>query len=88
MFGKLIASLFLILIMLVPVAIVLTWHRIGAIWVAGYVFGIATIPFVAIGALRSASEMFEENKAMIAFAVYGCAVVVISLVAAALGFIQ
>jgi hypothetical protein len=85
--GKLIAILFLAAIALIPVAIVALWDRLGAIWVAGYVTGIITVPLVGIAALRAMSVVFEETRAVIAFVIFGCSVIVISLAAAAYAFI-
>lgn len=88
MLSKLIAVLSLATLTLIPVAIVAFWHRMGAIWVAGYVVGIVTVPLVGIGALRAMSEMFDETKALIAFVVFGCAVIAISLAAATYVFLH
>lgn len=86
MLGKLIAIVLLSAIALIPVAIVALWNCLGAIWVTGYVVGIVTVPLVAIGALRATSAVFEETKAFIAFIIFGCLVIVISLAAAAYAF--
>jgi hypothetical protein len=88
MTGKLTAIVFLTAIALVPVAIVALWHRIGAVWVAGYVVGIVTVPLVGIGALRAMSAVFEEPKAVIALVVFGCSVIVVSLAAATYAFVH
>lgn len=86
MTGKLIAVLFLAAIALIPVAIVALWDRAGAVWVAGYVTGIITVPLVGIAALRATSVLFEETRAIIAFVVFGSSVIVVSLAAAAYAF--
>lgn len=86
MLGKSIAVVFLAAITLVPVAIVTFWQRLGAIWVTGYVVGIVTVPLVGIGALRATSAMFEETNAFIAFVVFGCSAIAISLAAALYAF--
>ena len=83
MLSRLIALIFLAAIALIPVAIVAFWHRMGAIWVAGYAVGIITVPLVGIGALRAMSAMFEEPKAVIALVIFGGSVIVVSLAAAA-----
>lgn len=88
MLGKLIAVIFLAAVALVPVAIVAFWHRMGAIWVTGYVVGIVTVPLVGIGALRATSAMFEETNAFIAFIAFGCSAIAISLAAALYAFIH
>jgi hypothetical protein len=83
MLSRLVAIVFLTAIALIPVAIVALWHRPGAIWVAGYVAGIITVPLVGIGALRAMSAVFEEPKAVIALVIFGGSVIVVSLAAAA-----
>lgn len=83
MFRRFVAILFLAAIALIPVAIVAVWHSMGAVWVAGYVVGIITVPLVGIGALRAMSAVFEEPKAVIALVLFGCSVIVLSLAAAA-----
>lgn len=88
MSGKLIAILFLTAIALIPVAIVALWDRVGAVWVAGYVTGIITVPLVGIAALRAMSAVFEETRAVIALVVFGCSVIFVSLAAAAYAFIR
>ena len=88
MVGKSIAIAFLATVALVPVAIVVYWHHLGAAWIAGYVVGMITVPLVGIGALRAASELFEDDKAFVAFVIFGFTAVAISLAAAALGSAQ
>jgi hypothetical protein len=80
--AKLLSTMFLVTIALVPIAIVAAWDRMGAIWVAGYAVGIVTGPVVGIGALRALSAVFDETKALVAAIVFGCSVIVISLAAA------
>lgn len=82
MLSRLVALMFLAAVALAPLAIVGFWHRLGAIWVAGYVAGIITVPLVGIGALRAMSAMFEEPKTVIALVIFGGSVIVVSLAAA------
>ena len=83
---KLIAVLFLAAVALTPAAIVALWHRMGAVWVTGYVVGIITVPIVGIGAMRAMNALFEDTKAFIYFAAFGVAAIVISLAAAVYAF--
>lgn len=85
---KLLAILFLAAIAVVPVAIVALWDRVGAVWVAGYVTGIITVPLVGITALRATSIVFREARAVIAFVIFGCSVIFVSLAAAIYAFIR
>jgi hypothetical protein len=87
MLGKLTAILSLAATALVPVVIVTIWHRMGAVWVTGYVAGIFTVPLVGIGAMRAMNELFEDTKAFASLVAFGVAVIVMSLVAATFAFL-
>ena len=54
----------------------------------GYVTGIVTVPFIAVGALRAIYEVTEEDNVLIAFVIFGGAVILISLAAAAYAFLR
>ena len=75
------ALLFLIAVALIPCLIVALFPRQGGIWVAGYVTGIITVPFVAFGAIRAFSVLNDE-KALIGTIAFGLIVIVISVAAA------
>jgi hypothetical protein len=88
MLRKLIGIAFLAAIVLVPIVIVAVWHRLGAVWVTGYVVGIFTVPLVGIGAMRAMNELFEDSKAFASLVAFGLAAIVVSLLAAAFAFTQ
>ena len=87
MLGKFLALAYLTIVVLIPLAIVVSWHQAGAIWVTGYIAGIVTVPLIGIGALRAMSELFEDSKAFVAFIVFGSIAIVISFAAAGYTFL-
>ena len=78
---RLAALVFLIAVALVPFLIVAMYPSQGGIWVAGYVTGIITVPFVAFGAIRAMITLNDEG-AFVGTVVYGLIVIVISLTVA------
>ncbi len=77
------AILYLVLVAAIPVMIV-TLTSTGGIWVAGFVTGMVTVPFVALGAMRAVAELanlgdIDIFKGCLA---YGVLVTVISVAAA------
>ena len=80
-FRKLAALLFLIAVALIPFFIVVLYSRQGGIWVAGYVTGIITVPFVGFGVIRAINTLNDE-EAFIRTVVFGLIVILISLIVA------
>ena len=80
-FQKLTALLFLIAVVLVPFFIVVFYSRQGGVWVAGYVTGIVTVPFVGFGVIRAINTLSNE-KAFIGTVVFGLITILISLIVA------
>jgi len=86
MSGKLMAILFLAAIALTPIGIIALWHRTGAIWVTGYVFGIITVPLIGIGAMRAINALFDDTEAFLYFVAFGVTAIAVSLIAATCAF--
>ena len=82
---KLLASLFLIAVVMVPVVIVALEARPGGLWVAGYVTGIVTVPLIAIGALRAISLLADslDIEVFVAVVIFGIFVLTVSAASAA-----
>jgi hypothetical protein len=80
-FQKLAALLFLIAVVLVAFFIVVFYSRQGGVWVAGYVTGIITVPFVGFGVIRAINALSNE-KAFIGTVVFGLIAILISLIVA------
>jgi hypothetical protein len=86
-FRKLLAGLFLLVILLTPVAIVLYAHRAGGIWVAGFVGGMLLAPLTGIGALRATAELLPQaNHAFVALIAFGLLASLVSVGAVLLAF--
>jgi hypothetical protein len=77
--AKLSACLFLFGIAIIPIGIVLQWSKTGAVWVVGYSTGILTLPFVALGALRSIFSLFDQDRVLDAFLGFTAIVIAISV---------
>ena len=75
------ALVFLVAVALIPFLIVGLYSRQGGIWVAGYVTGIITVPFVGFGAIR-AIDTLNDEEAFIGTVLFGIVVILISLIVA------
>lgn len=78
---KLVALLFLVTIALVPFFIVTSSSRFGGIWVAGYVTGILTAPFVAFGVIGAINTL-DDREPFIGIVAFCLILIVISLAVA------
>lgn len=83
------AFAFLLAVALTPLAIVMLQPHHGSIWVAGYLAGIATVPVIAVVALRAILELAGSHdvNVFVGFVVYGALVVAISAGAALWAFL-
>lgn len=79
---KILAVCFMAAVLLVPVAIVALAGPAGGVWVAGYVFGIVSLPFMALIALRAVYAIVDESYVMRVFIAYCALVFLVSLGAA------
>ena len=81
---KLKGLLFSILIPLVPVLIVaLSPPQIGGTFVAGYLVGAVTAPFVVFGAIKAADDLFNSGwlNGVLGVFIYLAAVILLSVAA-------
>ena len=78
-FKKLGALLFLFAVGLMPVAIVILRPEDGGFWVAGYAIGIATVPLLAITALRALAQLLDGDAIEIGLVWFGICVLLVSV---------
>ena len=81
MMTKFWAFLYLAAVALIPFAIAALFGFPGGIWVAGYLTGIVTVPFVMFGAIRAVGAITDDG-AFSGSAVFAVIVVLISVASA------
>lgn len=84
---RLAAILFLAAMILTPVGIVLLWPKAGTIWVAGYVVGISTAPFMFFGALGAVSSLLGGHRVLLGVVLVSLLIVTTSIASVICGLV-